>query len=132
MLHNFWSLVQLNSYIIRFDFDCIVCIKKINSSFMRIYFRYKITVLSTFLSLGQKTTPLAHIQSMNSFISYEILGGGARGHRPKNGPKKAHFRVKICKMHLFCLNLKILGEHVPPWSPPLTQALKSQNFFSLV
>jgi len=118
MLHNFWSLVQLNSYIIRFDFDCIVCIKKINSSFMRIYFRYKITVLSTFFEFGTKN------YSPSSHPKYELLHflqnpWGGRGHRPKNGPKKPHFRVKICKMHLFCLNLKILGEHVPPWSPPL-------------
>jgi len=54
---------------------------------------------------------------------------GGRGHRPKNGPKKPHFRVKICKMHLFCLNLKILGGTRAPLVPPSYSGTEESEFF---
>ena len=46
-----------------------------------------------------------------------------KGHRPKNGPKRPHFREKIRKMCHFCLILEILGGGMCPPAPPLMEAL---------
>ena len=45
------------------------------------------------------------------------------GHRPKNGPKRPHFRGEIRKMCRFCLILEILGGARAPPAPPLMEAL---------
>ena len=55
----------------------------------------------------------------------KILGG----HRPKNGPKIPHFRVKIGKMHHFCLTLEILGGGTGPPGPPSYASAATRKSF---
>ena len=59
--------------------------------------------------------PLQNINIYSASIRKKFWGG----HRPKNGPKRPHFRGKIRKMCRFCLILEILGGHVPPPPAPL-------------